>query len=266
MARYPATPIDDTGSGPPIVLIHGLGLDRFLWDPYIPLLSKQCRAIRYDLLGHGDAAPLTAPVTSADFNTQLLSVLDDRNIDRAVLMGFSLGGVIARTMAAQHPDRVAGLILLNTISTRPPDIRRQVMDRAARIDSGDTDGISEQAIERWFTPVFRARNSLVIDAVLDRLARNLPGSYRHAYRYFADADAEVASTHGLIDAPTLVITGEEDRNSTPAMAYEIATQIGTARCSILPGLRHMGLVEDPPAILTLVVSFLQKMKPGLASG
>lgn len=266
VARRPATPIDDIGSGPPIVLIHGLGLDRFLWDPFVTPLSEQCRVIRYDLLGHGDAEPLTAPVTSTDFNAQLLSVLDDRKIDRAVLMGFSLGGVIARTIAAQNPDRVAGLILLNTISTRPPDIRRQVMDRAARIDSGDTDGISEQAIERWFTPVFRASNSLVIDAVLDRLGLNLPDSYRHAYRYFAEADAEAASTHSLIDAPTLVITGEQDRNSTPAMAYEIAAQIGTARCSVLPGLRHMGLVEDPSAILKLVVPFLKDIQHGLASG
>lgn len=228
------------------------------------MLSRQCRVTRYDLLGHGDALPLTAPVTSADFNAQVLSVLDRCGIDRAVLMGFSLGGVIARTVAAAHPDRVAGLVLLNTISIRPPDIQRQVRERADRIDAGETDGISEQAIERWFTPRFRDTHPEVIEAVLDRLGRNNAGSYRHAYRYFAESDAAATATHGSIHTPSLVITGADDRNSTPAMAHEIAREIAGeitgASAHILPGLRHMGLVEDPNAVIDLVVPFLKHIE------
>lgn len=258
MAGTP-TPIDDLGSGRPLVLIHGLGLDRFLWDPFVPLLAEQCRVIRYDLLGHGDAEPLIAPVKSADFNAQLIAVLDDRNIHQAVLMGFSLGGIIARTAAAHHPDRVAGLVLLNTISTRPASIRDQVMGRADQLDTGRTEGLSEQAIERWFTPSFRQGNPAAIEAVLDRLGRNNPNSYRHAYRYFAEADIEAAATHSLINTPTLVITGEDDRNSTPAMAHEIAAAIPGATSHILPGLRHMGLVEDPGAVMLLVRAFLSTL-------
>jgi pimeloyl-ACP methyl ester carboxylesterase len=256
VAGHLTTPIDDSGRGLPLVLIHGLGLDRFLWDPFIPALSKHYRVIRYDLLGHGEVAPLAAPVTRDDFNAQLLSVLDACEIDQAVLMGFSLGGVIARTVAASHTDRVAGLILLNTISIRPPGIKKQVVGRADLLDSGQTEGLSEQAIERWFTPDFRQRCPEVIEAVLDRLARNNPNSYRHAYRYFAESDTEAAATHRLIDKPTLVITGEEDQNSTPAMAREIADEIEGATWETLPNLRHMGLVEDPAAILALVGPFL----------
>lgn len=251
---------DDTGSGLPLVLIHGLGLDRFLWDPFVPALSKTCQVIRYDLLGHGAAPPLAAPVKSADFNAQVIAVLDACEIDRAVLMGFSLGGIIARTFAASHPDRVAGIVLLNTISTRPPDIRRQVRERADRIDAGHMEGISEQAIERWFTPAFREGHPEAIDAVLDRLGRNTASSYRHAYRYFADSDAEAAATHGSINTAALVITGEDDRNSTPAMAHEIAGEIAGASAHILPGLRHMGLVEDPDAVIELVVPFVKEIE------
>lgn len=243
-----------------MVLIHGLGLDRFLWDPFVPALSERCRVIRYDLLGHGGATPLSTPVSSADFNAQVISVLDSCGVDRAVLMGFSLGGIIARTVAASHSDRVAGIVLLNTISTRPPDIQHQVRERADRIDSGDTDGISQQAIERWFTPAFRKAHPEVIEAVLDRLGRNTASSYRHAYRYFADSDAEAAATHGSIHLPCLVITGEDDRNSTPAMTHEIADGIADATAHILPGLRHMGLVEDPNAVLDLVVPFLKDIE------
>lgn len=240
-------------------MIHGLGLDRYLWDPYVPVLSEDYRVISYDLLGHGDADPLTARVNSAEFNTQVISVLDACGIDRAVLIGFSLGGVIARTVAANHPDRVAGLVLLNTISTRPPEIKRQVVNRANQLDSGQTEGLSEQAIDRWFTPNFRETCPDVIDAVLARLGRNNPNSYRHAYRYFAEVDAEAASTHAFVDTPTLVITGEEDRNSTPAMAREIASAIPGATSHILPSLRHMGLVEDSKAVLSLVRTFLSTL-------
>ena len=257
-----STPIEDIGEGQPLVLIHGLGLDTFLWDPFVPPLSEKFRVIRYDLLGHGDATPLSAPVKSVDFNAQLLRVLDDLKIEQAVLMGFSLGGIIARTLAAQFADRVAGLILLNTISTRPADIQRQVIGRADQIDSGQTEGLSEQAIERWFTPEFRAKNPETISAVLKRLGRNRPNSYRYAYRYFAEADAEAATTHAQIDIPTLVITGAEDRNSTPAMAAEIADAIVGAACHVLPDLRHMALVEDPATILKLVAPFVSDIQIG----
>lgn len=258
----PATPsvdIDSAGDGPPVVLIHGLGLDRFLWNPYVPPLAEIRRVIRYDLLGHGEATKLSSPVTLSDFGAQLVGVLDEMAVDRAVLVGFSLGGVIARVVAATHPARIEGLVLLNTIANRPAGIRRQVLDRADRLDAGETDTLAAEAIERWFTPAFRDARPDVIGTILDRLARNDRESYRHAYRLFAEVDDEVAALHPAIGAPTLVITGEDDRNSTPAMARDIADALTHADCGIVPGLRHMGLVEDPEAFLGLILPFVRRL-------
>ena len=252
--------IDSDGQGPAVILIHGLGLDRFLWTPFVAPLAQQARVIRYDILGHGEAPSLTEPVALTDFDAQLIDVMDALAVERAVLVGFSLGGVIARATASFHPDRIAGLVLLNTIARRPPDIRRQVLDRADRLDAGESESLAEEAIERWFTPAFRKTRPDVIDQVLDRLSRNDPNSYRHAYRLFAETDAAIESLHAGIGVPTLVVTGEDDRNSTPDMAREIASALPHGEWNVLPGLRHMGLVEAPEAFLDLIVPFLKSVR------
>ena len=257
MGSDAAGAIDVTGQGPPVVLIHGLGLDRRLWDPFVPRLAKRSRVITYDILGHGSAPPLRAPTTLDDFDAQLVAVLDRAAAERAVVVGFSLGGVIARATAASHPERVAALVLLNTIARRPPEIRRQVLDRADRLDTGQGESLAAEAIERWFTPSFRDARPDVIASVLDRLARNDPVSYRHAYRLFAEADETASALHPRIRVPALVITGADDRNSTPEMARQIADALPGSECRILRKLRHMGLVEDPDAVLDLIVPFLR---------
>lgn len=262
MAFDPTTEMDSSGDGTPVVLIHGLGLDRFLWDPYVAPMAGQCRVIRYDLLGHGAAPPLVAPPTMADFDAQLLDVLDSLDIPRVVLIGFSLGGIIARSMAVRHPDRVSGLVMLNTITGRPRNIKEQVMDRARRLDLGEDAPLVAEAIERWFTAGFREERTDVIDGVVSRLERNNPESYRHAYRFFAEVDGELPALHPSIEAPALVLTCDDDRKSTPEMARSIAEEIPLAEWHSLPDLRHMGLVERPSAMIEYILPFIQRLGDG----
>lgn len=249
------TNLKSEGRGPAVILIHGLGLDLSMWDRFAKLLVPDYTVIRYDLLGHGQSDPISSASLEA-LDAQLLRVLDDAGLNKAVLVGLSLGGVIARSFAARHPHRVSALALLNTISRRTPAQKANVLARADQLTAGQVDRVTEAAIERWFSDDFQQANKDVVDGIRRRLLSNDPGSYLACYRLFATVDERAASFHPMINAPTIVITGADDVGSTPSMAEEITGELSDSELSILPQLRHLSVIEDPVAVYAALKDFL----------
>ena len=103
---------------PVVVLIHGLGLNRHIWQWHEPALSAGYRVLRYDLFGHGDSPPPSAKPSLSLFSAQLRALLDDLGIGAGAIVGFSLGGMINRRFALDHPDRVRALAILTLIWSR----------------------------------------------------------------------------------------------------------------------------------------------------
>ena len=106
------------GAGPPLVLIHGVGLDHTMWDPVVEILAQQHLVLRYDLLGHGSSDDPPGPRRLDDFVDQLLEVLDSYGIDTSDVVGLSFGGLIALITAARHPNRVRRAVLVSTVFGR----------------------------------------------------------------------------------------------------------------------------------------------------
>ncbi|MEL6220233.1 MAG: alpha/beta fold hydrolase [Pseudomonadota bacterium] len=115
----------------PVVLIHGLGLCRQLWDAHLPGLATRYRVIAYDLYGHGESAPPPATASLTVYAQQIADLLDHLSIARATLVGFSIGGMINRRFALDHPDRLAALAILNSPHDRGSEAQAQVEARAA---------------------------------------------------------------------------------------------------------------------------------------
>ncbi|MDE0204141.1 MAG: alpha/beta fold hydrolase [Rhodospirillaceae bacterium] len=245
------------GSGPPVVLIHGFGLNRAMWQWQLPALTPQFSVLTYDLLGHGESAPPAGTPCLAMFSRQLLGLMDRCGIERAAIVGFSLGGMIARRAALDHPDRLSALAILNSPHDRSPAEREAVR---ARVRQTETDGPAanvEPALERWFTPAFRAEAPETVALVRRWIARNDPALYPQIYRVLAEGDAEIANGLERIACPALVMTGEDDPGNTPAMARVMAGLIPGARLAILPGLRHMALAEAPETVNAPLCAFLR---------
>ena len=114
---------------PWVILIHGLGLSRALWDAHLPAFSRY-RVVRYDLLGHGQSAPVTGKCSLADYSAQIAGLMDHLGIVRAHLVGFSIGGMINRRFALDHPDRLASLVILNSPHNRGAQAQEAVEERA----------------------------------------------------------------------------------------------------------------------------------------
>ena len=245
------------GSGPPVVLIHGFGLNRAMWQWQLPALTPQFSVLTYDLLGHGESAPPAGTPDLAKFSRQLLGLMDRCGVERAALVGFSLGGMIARRVALDHPDRLSALAILNSPHDRSPAEREAVRARVRQTEAHGPAANVEPALERWFTPAFRAEAPGTVALVRTWIAGNDPALYPKIYRVLAEGDAEIANGLERIACPTLVMTGSDDPGNTPAMARAMAGLIPGARLVVLPGLRHMALAEAPAAVSAPLCAFLR---------
>ena len=245
------------GSGPPVVLIHGFGLNRAMWQWQLPALTPHFSVLTYDLLGHGESAPPAGTPDLAMFSAQLLGLMDRRGIARAAVVGFSLGGMIARRFALDRPDRLSALAILHSPHNRSPAERSAVRERVRQTREQGPSANVEPALERWFTPAFRAEAPESIALVRRWITGNDPAVYWQVYRVLAEGDAEIAQGLERIACPTLVMTGENDPGNTPAMARAMAGLIPGARLVILPGLRHMALAESPAAVNEPLSAFLR---------
>ena len=243
-------------AGPTVVLIHGLGLNRALWGQITPALTRY-RVLTYDLLGHGQT-PTVQNLTLAHLTGQLAGLLDYCNLPSAALVGFSLGGMVARHFAQTHPTRTRALALLHTPHRRSPQDQAAVQARVAEARKLGPAATVDAALERWFTAVYAAANPAMMDLVRRWVLANDPATYPDYYRIFADDVAQVAGPAPPLTCPTLVITGDQDHGNSPEMARAIAADIPGAQTLILPGLRHMALLQDPEAITTPLAEFLAR--------
>ena len=241
-----------------IVLIHGLGLNRHIWKDYIPAFSQHYRVLSYDLFGHGESlSPPDKPDLSTYAN-QLLGLLDELDINRAALVGFSLGGMINRRIAIDHGNRVSALAILNSPHERTAEAQKLSEKHAFESTQGGPAATLDAAIERWFSEAFRQANPAYIQQVRDWVLANDPTDYAHCRQVLATGVIELINPQPPITHPTLVMTCENDSGSTPGMSHGIAREIEGAETVIVPELKHMGLVEQPELFIQPIQQFLSK--------
>lgn len=256
------TAYDLTGpaDAPVVVLIHGLGLTRGItWSAIAPVLAERFRVLAYDLCGHGESAPSGGPVSLTALSDQLIALMDELDVETAALAGFSLGGMINRRCAMDHPGRVSALAILNSPHERGED--QQKLTEAHARDAG-TDGpaaVIDAALERWFTAGFRRDHPDVLNRVRATVLDNDPASYAAHRLVLAEGVRELIRPDPPIDLPALVMTSENDTGSTPAMSWAIAGEMLSADVVIVPDLKHLGLIERPELFAGPVQAFLRRV-------
>ncbi len=243
---------------PVVALIHGLGLNRQItWEGMLPVLGARYRVLSYDLLGHGESAVPAGEVSLTALSEQLVDLLDHLDIAKAAIVGFSLGGMINRRVALDHPDRVSALAILNSPHEREAEAQAMYEQAARDSASGGPEATVDAALKRWFTDEFHAENPDMVARVRRIVVANDPANYA-AHRYVLAAGVtELIRPDPPIDAPALVMTCEHDSGSTPAMSWAIAHEMTETQVEIVPDLRHLGLVERPKVFSGAVLEFLQ---------
>lgn len=248
MATAPdGTAYDLTGpeGAPVVVLIHGLGLTRATWKDHVPAFADRFRVLTYDLCGHGQSALPGETPSLTVLSEQIVRLLDHLGIARAALVGFSLGGMINRRFAMDHPDRATALVIQNSPHERSPEAQALVEQRARDTGAGGPAATIEETLKRWFTPGFLADHIDMVDWVRRTVLANDPDNYTGHRYVLAAGVTELIRPEPPITHPTLVMTCENDSGSTPAMSHAIAREIDGSETIIVPGLQHLGLLERP---------------------
>ncbi len=255
------TAYDLTGppEAPVVVLIHGLGLTRdSTWGRIAPVLARRYRVLAYDLLGHGQTALPKGAVTLTALSDQLIAVMDALGIDQAAFIGFSLGGLINRRCAMDHPGRVSALAILNSPHDRGEEQQRIVEHRARDTAEGGPAAGIDVTLARWFTESFRRDHPAQVAAVRDIVLANDPANYAAHRQVLAEEVRNLIAPDPPIKLPMLVMTCEHDSGSTPAMSHAIASETPGAEIVIVPQLQHLGLIEKPELFAQPVQDFLNR--------
>jgi pimeloyl-ACP methyl ester carboxylesterase len=254
------TTYDLTGpkDAPVVALIHGLGLTRSVWQWLLSDLTK-FRVLTYDLIGHGETAPPEGDPTLKDLSDQLAALLDHLQIDKAAIVGFSLGGMIARRFAQDHPDRTTALVVLHSAHTRTEKQQAAILFRVAQAEAEGPEATVDLALQRWYTDAAQTTRPDLMALTRQWVLSNKREVYVKLYRILAHGVPEIVAPNPPITTPTLVLTGDEDHGNNPAMSMAITEEIPRARLVILKGLRHMALAEDPQAVNRPVTDFLTEV-------
>ncbi len=243
-----------TGSGMPVVLLHGFGLDDRMWDEQVVRLSKSHTVVRYDLRGFGRSTAGSESYTHAE---DLRELIDHLGLDRVALVGLSLGGGAAINFSIQFPQHVWALVVvdpsLGGFQWSPEFSGAQ---RALRT-TATTVGV-EAARTQWLElPMFRPAMSNA--RVADRLVSILAD---YSGWHWLEPDLGRSLNPPAIDrlqeisAPTLVIVGELDTADFHGIASTIADRVPRARKVVVPGAGHMVSLEAPARFDDVVTAFL----------
>ena len=227
------------GTGPAVVLIHGVGLQKAIWDPQVEALLADHDVIAMDMPGHGGSSRPPEQPHLSDYADAVLALLDGLGIARVHVVGHSMGALVALEFALTHPDRVAGVVAVNAVFCRTAAQRAAIAARVDALEGGQNLPDWSGTLARWFGDPVPAQLAAAADHTKALLADVDPVGYTRTYRVFAESDAEHGGRLARLAVPALFVTGAEDPNSTPAMSEAMARIAPKGRLVVMPEVRHM---------------------------
>lgn len=233
---------------PTVVVGGSVGSTLATWDPQLAALSAEFQVIAYDHRGHGGSPAPPGPYSIEGLALDVVALLDDYGVERAHLVGLSLGGMVAQLIAARQPQRVDRLVLLCTAAHYPDPA--SWTERAATVRADGTDAIADAVVERWLTADYRRDHATEVARLREMVVSIDDEGYAACCDAIADMDLRPDLSR--IQAPTLVIAGAEDPAVPPEQMRELADEIAGSRFVIVPGA-HVPPLEHPAIVTNLLL-------------
>ncbi|MYM22137.1 3-oxoadipate enol-lactonase [Duganella sp. FT135W] len=243
--------IDGQRGKPWLMFSNSLGTDMSMWDAQVEYLKDDFHILRYDTRGHGGSPASPGPTTLAALGQDVLSLLDQLDIERVHFCGLSMGGAIAQWLGIHAPQRLDKLVIANSA----PRIGTQQgwLDRAAQVRETGLDGVADGAAGRWFTPSFIAREPQRVASLVAKLRGGSPQGYANCCDALAAADLRAGLS--AITTPTLLIAGAGDPVTTTSDAAAMREQIRDAIMVTLDA-SHISNIEAAAAFNVALSDFL----------
>jgi pimeloyl-ACP methyl ester carboxylesterase len=241
-----------TGTGPPIVLMHGAEADHAMFASLAAELEKRLTVIAYDQRDSGETPNPGQPYTLEDMGDDAAALIKGLGLEKAHVYGTSLGSLIAQSLAVRHPDRVDRLVLASairvgrTLAEIAPETARRLQElRADRVKN------AEEVARIFYPKPYLAAHPEVIESF--KVQRRTPEQQQRRGALLGPAPLIDLSP---ITAPTLVLAGREDRLVPCAHSLSIAEEIRGAHTAILEGVGHVNAIQAPAQVAEVIFRFL----------
>ena len=243
-----------TGKGRDIVVLHSLLADRHAFDPVLPQLADKHRVTLINLPGFHGSEPTPLALMDA-YVARIEDGFEEFKIGNdAILIGNGFGGTVALAFALAHPERIAKLVLSDAAAAFPEEGRKQFAAMAGKVQSGGLGAIAEIAAKRVFSPGYLAAHPEKIEERKQVLLGIDPKAFHAACEILQKADLTPLLTH--LKVPTLVVCGEFDQATPPALNKQIADKVAGAKYVELPGCGHCPPLEQPEAFVKAIKDFV----------
>ncbi|GAC1346462.1 MAG: 3-oxoadipate enol-lactonase [Acetobacteraceae bacterium] len=248
--------VDGEKGAPWAVLAHGIATDLTLWDGVAPILAKGgFRVLRYDSRGHGLSAAPDGPYSLAMLGEDALGLMDGLGIERAHMIGLSMGGMVGLELATAHPERLLSLACCDARASATPDYTAAWHERAATAQRDGMEPLVEPSLARWFASGFRERAPGEAARVAAMVRATPPSGYAGSATALTGVD--FAEALGQIRVPTLYLVGDEDGGTPPPVMRAMHEATPGSRYVEIPGAGHLSALERPAEVGAALLEFLR---------
>ena len=248
-----------TGSGEPLVLIHGHPFDHTMWYPQVVDFSDNYKVITPDLRGYGESSlPASGKTRFEDYATDVLGLLDILGVDRFHLSGLSMGGQIIMEIFRQAPSRIKSLIFADTFaSLDTPEVKQSRYDAANRLEKEGMDAYADEVIYKMIKPEHVKSMPEVAKHIIGMMKATSPIGAATALRARSERIDYLADVFPQIKIPTLAIVGREDEFTPVDKAEEMKANLWDCELVVIEDSGHMPNLEHPDEFNKVVLDFLE---------
>lgn len=251
---YPSGRADKT---PPVLFIHGFPFSMAMWHHQLGALANHCRTIAYDVRGLGTSTPGEGVFTIEGHVDDLISLLDQLDIEQAVVIGLSMGGYITLRALERNPERFAAAVLCDTRSE--PDTNDARLNRAKSITDVKKRGsaaFAEEFVKKIFAPDSFQRVPTEVALIKEIITRTPPLNIAGMLLALA-ARTDTTDALGSIKVPTLIMVGEHDVMTPPEASQAMHQRIKGSELHIIPHTAHMSPMENPGEVNKHLLGFIK---------
>lgn len=250
----------DSGAGLPVIFIHAFPLNQTMWDDQVVALQSSCRVITLDLRGFGQSDAPRATYSMDQMAADVRELMSALEIDRAVLVGLSMGGYIALAFCRNYPNAVRALVLADTragADTR--EARERRLKSAEKAEQEGSHAIADDMIPLLLGKTSQERRSSVVQRVRSMIEANSPNGIASAQRGMAQR-RDSTDVLSEITCPALVVVGSEDMLTPIEGAESLARGIRDARLRVIEGAGHLASLESPEQFNSVLIEFIGAIK------
>ncbi len=250
--------IDGPADGDWIILLNSLATDMRLFDHETSYLGKTHRVLRYDTRGHGQSDASAPPYGFPRLMSDVVGLIDHLEIERADMLGVSLGGMTALAVAIAHPNRVKRLICCDARADAPDPYKAIWEDNIAKLHAENLAALCEPTLTRWFTDPFLAdaSNKPKLDVVRDMFKSTSAAGYEGAAQCLQTLD--FLPSLSTLQAETLYVTGDQDLAAPVVVMQSMADATPNSTFKVIEDAAHLSNLEQPKQFKDIITGFLAR--------